>query len=133
MSPEGTINASSIYPREIMREAIKHNAASLIFVHNHPSGNPEPSTSDRSLTRDLVYAGCIMHVKVMDHIIIGDNRYFSFTGDWLTEEYLPVLDLFERKDFEKAVRQLSAKGVLTYQKGAVPKLLLTEKGANLIH
>jgi hypothetical protein len=53
--------------------------------------------------------------------------------EWLENEYLPVLDLYERKDFEKAVRQLSAKGVLKYTKGTVPKLLLTEKGANLIH
>jgi DNA repair protein RadC len=84
---EGTINASSIYPREIMRAAIKHNAVSLIFVHNHPSGNPEPSADDRALTRDLVYAGCIMQVKILDHIIIGDNRYFGFAGDGLIEEY----------------------------------------------
>ena len=84
---EGTVNASAIYPREIMSAAIKHNAASLIFVHNHPSGNPEPSASDRALTRDLVYAGCIMQIKILDHIIIGDNRYFSFTGDGLIEEY----------------------------------------------
>lgn len=53
--------------------------------------------------------------------------------EWLKNEYLPVLDFFEREDFEKAVRQLSAKGVLKYKKGPVPKLLLTEKGANLIH
>ncbi len=52
---------------------------------------------------------------------------------WLHEEYLPVLDAFERKDFEKAIRQLAAKGVLHYTKGAPPILKLTEKGANLIH
>ena len=53
--------------------------------------------------------------------------------DWLSEEYLPVLNHFERKDFEKAIRQLAAKGFLKYQDGPVPKLRLTEKGANLIH
>ena len=53
--------------------------------------------------------------------------------NWLIDEYLPILDYFERKDFEKAIRQLSAKGVLKYQKGVVPVLQLTEKGANLIH
>ena len=53
--------------------------------------------------------------------------------DWLKEEYLPFLDNFERKDFEKAIRQLASKGVLTYQKGLIPQLKLTEKGANLIH
>jgi hypothetical protein len=53
--------------------------------------------------------------------------------EWLIEEYLPVLDYFERADFEKAIRQLSAKGFLRYRKGSVPMLELTEKGANLIH
>ncbi len=52
---------------------------------------------------------------------------------WLKEEYLPVLDMFERKDFEKAIRQLAAKGVVKYTKGPIPKLKLTEMGANLIH
>ena len=58
-----------------------------MFVHNHPSGNPEPSTSDKSLTRELVYAGRIMRLRILDHIIIGDNRYFSFTGEGLIQEY----------------------------------------------
>ncbi|TET42060.1 MAG: JAB domain-containing protein, partial [Dehalococcoidia bacterium] len=84
---EGTINSSSISTREIIESAIKYNAASLIFVHNHPSGNPEPSQSDKTITRDLVYAGSIMRIRVLDHIIIGNNRYFSFAGEGLIEEY----------------------------------------------
>ncbi len=84
---EGTVNSSAVSLREVIEGAIKHNAVSLIFVHNHPSGNPEPSTSDKDLTRELVYAGKIMRVRVLDHIIIGDNRYFSFAGDGLIEEY----------------------------------------------
>ncbi len=84
---EGTVNASSVYPREVMKTAIQHNATALIFIHNHPTGNPEPSTSDRVLTRDLVYAGSIMQIKVLDHIIIGNDRYFSFAGEGLIEEY----------------------------------------------
>ena len=84
---EGTVNGSSVSPREIMEGAIKYNAVSLIFVHNHPSGSPEPSTSDKELTRELAYAGKIMHIKVLDHIIIGDNRYFSFADDGLIGEY----------------------------------------------
>lgn len=82
-----TINGSSISPREVMESAIKNNAVSMIFVHNHPSGNPEPSKSDKELTRDLVYAGGIMHLKVLDHIIIGNDRYFSFAGEGLIEQY----------------------------------------------
>jgi len=84
---EGTVDSSVILPREVMESAIKHNAVSLLFVHNHPSGNPEPSRSDKELTRDLVYAASIMRVKVLDHIIIGNNRYFSFAGEGLIEEY----------------------------------------------
>jgi len=84
---EGTVNSSAVSPREVIEGAIRNNAAALIFVHNHPSGAIEPSTSDKGLTRELVYAGRIMHIKVLDHIIIGDNRYFSFAGEGLIEEY----------------------------------------------
>jgi len=84
---EGTISSSAISPREVMENAIRYHAASLIFAHNHPSGNPEPSPSDKDLTRDLVYAGSIMRIKVLDHVIIGGNKYFSFAGEGLIEEY----------------------------------------------
>ena len=84
---EGTLTASAVYPREIVEKAIKHNAASLIFAHNHPSGNPEPSDNDKQITGDLVFAGNIMQIKVLDHIIIGDNSYFSFADKGLIEEY----------------------------------------------
>jgi len=84
---EGTVNSSSISSREVMENAIKHNAASLIFVHNHPSGNPEPSPNDKQVTRDLVYAGSIMQTRVLDHIIIGSNKYYSFAAEGLIEEY----------------------------------------------
>ena len=84
---EGTLTASAVYPREIVEKAIKHSAASLIFAHNHPSGNPEPSDNDKQITRDLVFAGNVMQIKVLDHIIIGDNSYFSFADKGLIEEY----------------------------------------------
>jgi len=84
---EGTITSSSISPRQVMESAITYNAASLIFVHNHPSGNPEPSGNDKEITRDLVYAASVMQIKVLDHIIIGNNRYFSFVGEGLIDEY----------------------------------------------
>ena len=84
---EGTISSSTISPRQVMESAIRYNAASLIFVHNHPSGNPEPSVSDKEITRDLVYAASIMQIKVLDHIILGNNRYFSFAGEGLIDEY----------------------------------------------
>jgi DNA repair protein RadC len=84
---EGTVNSSSVSPREVIEGALKSHATALIFVHNHPSGNPEPSTNDKSLTRELVYAGKIMRLRVLDHIIIGDNRYYSFAAEGLIEEY----------------------------------------------
>jgi len=84
---EGTLNTSSIYPREVIKSTIKNNAVGLIFIHNHPSGNPEPSESDKDITEDLVFTGNLMQIKVLDHIIIGDNKYFSFADDGLIEEY----------------------------------------------
>ncbi len=84
---EGTLNSSIVYPREIMKKAINYNAVSLIFVHNHPSGNPEPSQSDKDITKNLVNAGKVMQIKILDHIIIGDNKYFSFADEGLIEEY----------------------------------------------
>ena len=61
---EGTLNASAIYPREIIQGAVKHHAAALIFVHNHPAGNPQPSDNDKKITQDLVFAGNIMQIAV---------------------------------------------------------------------
>jgi DNA repair protein RadC len=84
---EGTLNASAIYPREIIEGAVKHNAAALIFVHNHPAGNPQPSDNDKQITQDLVFVGNIMQIRILDHIVIGDNRYFSFADAGLIEQY----------------------------------------------
>jgi len=107
---EGTVNGSSVSPRQVVESAIKHNAASLIFVHNHPSGNPEPSGNDKEVTRDLVYAGSIVRIKVLDHIIIGENRYFSFAGEGLIEEYeLDFLNLKVRGTSEGKRRLYRAK------------------------
>jgi DNA repair protein RadC len=84
---QGTVNSSAVSPREVIEGGLRNNATALIFVHNHPSGAVDPNTNDKSLTRELVYAGRIMRLKVLDHIIIGDNRYYSFAGDGLIEEY----------------------------------------------
>jgi len=84
---QGTVSSSAVSPREVVEGAIKNDAAALIFVHNHPSGNPQPSKNDRAVTRELVYTGSIMRIGVIDHIIIGDNTYFSFAAEGLIEEY----------------------------------------------
>jgi DNA repair protein RadC len=75
---EGTLTASGVYPREVVRAALQHHAAALIFAHNHPSGEPRPSNEDLSVTRQLVFAGRLMGITVHEHLIIGDNRYYSF-------------------------------------------------------
>ena len=84
---EGSLTSSVVYSREIMKKAIKYDAANLIFVHNHPSGDPDPSPSDKDITKELLFAGNLMQIKVMDHIIIGDNKYFSFADEGLIKEY----------------------------------------------
>lgn len=74
---EGTINQTAVYPRKIIEGALKHNASALIFVHNHPSGDPTPSKTDRQLTEDLKKAASTIDITVHDHIIIGRNSHFS--------------------------------------------------------
>ena len=75
----GTISANTIYPRELVKQALHHNAAALVIAHNHPSGNIEPSSQDHSLTRTLFLACSFMNISLLDHLIIGtaDNA-FSF-------------------------------------------------------
>lgn len=75
----GTLNSSMVHPRELYKVAIKRNAAAVILVHNHPSGDPSPSREDREITRRLQEAGSIIGIEVVDHIIIGDNKFVSFT------------------------------------------------------
>jgi len=83
----GSLNSSNIYPREIIKQALKYPTAGMVFVHNHPSGNPKPSKKDKEITRDLVFAANIMGIKVFDHIIIGNNRYYSFADNNLIDQY----------------------------------------------
>ncbi len=89
---EGSLTESPVYPREIMQLANRHHAAALIFAHNHPSGNPKPSATDKAITTELVFAGKIMRVKVLDHLIIGDDRFFSFADAGLIEQYERAFD-----------------------------------------
>ncbi len=74
---EGTLTNSLIHPREAFQEAIRESAASVIFIHNHPSGDPEPSRDDLAVTERLRDAGLIIGIPVLDHVIIGDGRYVS--------------------------------------------------------
>ena len=73
----GSLTASIVHPREVFQEAIKNSAASIILLHNHPSGDPTPSKEDIAVTQRLVKAGTIMDIPVLDHVVIGDHRYVS--------------------------------------------------------
>ena len=74
----GTLDATLVHPREVFKVALLANAAAIILTHNHPSGDPSPSPDDVQLTRRLVDAGALLGVEVLDHIIVGDGRYYSF-------------------------------------------------------
>ena len=74
----GTLDASIVHPREVFREAVAAGAAAIVLFHNHPSGDPEPSRDDTRLTERLVAAGVLMGIDVIDHVILGDARYFSY-------------------------------------------------------
>jgi len=74
----GSIAGASVYPREVVKHALKHNACAVIFAHNHPSGVPEPSQADRDITRELKDALRYVEVRVLDHIIVGGNQTTSF-------------------------------------------------------
>ena len=73
----GSLQASVVHPREVFRTAVDYAAASMILLHNHPSGDPTPSREDIAVTARLVKAGKIMDIPVLDHVIIGRNRYVS--------------------------------------------------------
>ena len=80
---KGTVNASLISPRELFIEALKRNAVSIILLHNHPSGDPTPSTSDIALTNRVKQSGALIGIDLLDHIIIGNNCYRSFKEERL--------------------------------------------------
>ena len=75
---EGTIDAASVYPREVVKRALHHNAAALILAHNHPSGVAEPSQADRRITRRLSDALGLVDIRVLDHFVVGDGEVVSF-------------------------------------------------------
>ena len=75
---QGSLTASLVHPREVFTPAVRHSAAAMICVHNHPSGDPEPSAEDRQITQRLAECGNLLGIRLLDHVIVGDNCYFSF-------------------------------------------------------
>jgi len=74
----GTLNSAPASPKEIVKTALMANAMSIILLHNHPSGDPEPSSDDHKVTTHIKAAAQLMDIKVLDHLIVGDGRYYSF-------------------------------------------------------
>ena len=92
MVSQGTQDSSPVHPREVYKPAILNSAASVIFVHAHPSGDSGPSNSDREITGMLKEAGKLMGIEVLDHVIIGNGSYYSFAdrGELCSEEPNPA-------------------------------------------
>ena len=81
----GTLDASLVHPREVFRPALAESAASLILVHNHPSGEPAPSAEDRAVTAQLAEAGELLGIPVLDHVVVGEGKYVSFVESGIFE------------------------------------------------
>ena len=85
---EGTLSYNVIYLRELLRRCLQYNAAAIIVAHNHPSGDPAPSPEDKQLTRDVVFATNLIEVRLLDHVIVGEEGFYSFSDRGLIEIYL---------------------------------------------
>lgn len=83
----GTINKSCVHPREVFKEAYLRSASSIVCLHNHPSGDTSPSREDINFTRSLLEIGDTFGIPVLDHIIVGDNGYYSFYEESDIYEY----------------------------------------------
>lgn len=82
----GILDASLVHPREVFREAVKHSAAAIVLAHNHPSGDPSPSAEDIRITRQLIDAGRIMHIRILDHVIVAaGNKSLSMRESGLLD------------------------------------------------
>jgi DNA repair protein RadC len=78
---KGVLDAAIIHPREVFKPAIKHSASKIILIHNHPSGNPKPSPEDLEVTKQLIEAGKLIDIKILDHVIIGNGEWWSWVED----------------------------------------------------
>lgn len=79
----GSLNQSIVHPREVFKTALLSNAAAILLLHNHPTGDPSPSNEDRSITRRLIECGQLIGIQILDHIIIGADGYISFVEEGL--------------------------------------------------
>ena len=91
----GSLTASAVYPREVVKAALDQHAAAVIFAHNHPSGDPTPSKEDTALTRKLLFCFRMMDITVHEHLVIGDNRYYSFADQGVIAQMHQSFDALE--------------------------------------
>lgn len=89
---EGSLTESPVYLRDLVNLANRRRAAALIVAHNHPSGNPRPSPTDKTLTEELVFMGRLVKIPLLDHLVIGDGRYYSFADEGLIDQYSAAFD-----------------------------------------
>jgi DNA repair protein RadC len=82
----GSLSTSIVHPREVFAPAVRDGTAALIFMHNHPSGDPSPSREDRECTRRLIHAGQILGIRILDHVVLGHFDYYSFADAGLLNE-----------------------------------------------
>lgn len=94
---EGTPNYVAVFPRQILDHAIRYRATHMILAHNHPTGDALPSRNDKQITRDMVFLGNALQIKVLDHIIVADNSHFSFSDEGLIEKYEDTFLTLRRK------------------------------------
>lgn len=88
----GSLSTSVVHPREVFGPAVRDSAAAVIFIHNHPSGDPAPSREDRECTQRLIHAGQILGIRVLDHIVLGYDDYYSFADAGLLNPELCVAE-----------------------------------------
>ena len=96
---EGTLSQSAVYPREVIKRALELHAAAMIFCHNHPSGEPDPSPEDIRITRRLMAACRMVGITVFDHVIIGDKGNYSFADNGYVEQIKREIDAADQKLF----------------------------------
>jgi len=88
----GSLTSTNVYPREVIRAALRYQAASLLFAHNHPSGDPKPSYEDNKITKSLIFACRLMGINVHEHLIVGSHSYFSFADHGIIAEMNQAFD-----------------------------------------
>ncbi len=95
----GTVDSSAVYPQQLLRSALLNNASSIICVHNHPSGDPDPSVSDREITKQIGMGSHFVGIRLLDHVILGDHgRYFSFADEGLIDDHEKETEVKFHKD-----------------------------------